>query len=81
MDTDDIVRVIKRKNPVPPKPRAAMGQWVPPAHAVVKLVSAEGWTVSAAVRQVVAALNLHPPGIAFDRVRAAYYAIRKKGNP
>lgn len=76
MDADDIVREIQRKNPGPPRYRAAKGQWVKPAHAVRKLVK-KGWGVSDAVREVVGALKLHPPESAFKGVRAAYYEVLK----
>lgn len=81
MNDGEIVRVIKRKTPRPPRRRAAHGAWIEPAWAVRRLVEKDGWTVSDAVRHVVAALKLDPPADAFRGVRVAYYIIKKKPWP
>ena len=73
-----MIREIKRKTPLPPSYRAARGAWVAPAKVVRALVENDRWTVSDAVREVVARQNLHPPGIAFRGVRAAYYVLLKQ---
>lgn len=73
-----MIREIKRKTPLPPSHRAARGVWVAPAKVVRGLVEKERWTVSDAVREVVARQNLHPPATAFRGVRAAYYVLLKQ---
>lgn len=79
MDTSEIIREIGKKKA--PKHRSAHGKWVPASWVVRGLVEKENWGVSDAVREVVARLNLHPPGVAFTGVRAAYYETRKKPWP
>lgn len=81
MNPAAVAKEIKRRTPVPPKPRATKGRWVEPAWAVRILVEREGWDVSAAVRQVIKTLNLHPPEQAFPGIRAAYYVVAKQPWP
>ena len=76
MNPRAVARVIAHTTPPPVKRRAAYGQWAEGAAAVAVLV-AEGWPVTAAVRKVVTALNLHPPDVAFKGVRARYYATER----
>ena len=81
MNPVETVKEIKRRVPLPPKPRAEKGQWIAHAWAVRILVERDRWNVSDAVRQVVDAQKLHPPKQAFDGIRAAYYEVLKKDWP
>lgn len=81
MNPVETVKEIKRRVPLPPKPRAERGVWITHAWAVRILVEREHWNVSDAVRQVVDAQKLHPPDQAFAGIRAAYYEVLKKDWP
>lgn len=76
MDVNAIVKVIERRTPLPPKPRACHGKWIVPAWTVRGLVE-KSWGVSDAVRRVVTEFNFRPEDEAYRGIRAAYYAIRR----
>lgn len=78
MDAEEVIRIIKSKNPKPRKQTAAYGARIIPAWAVRRLVEKERWSVSDAVRSVVDSFKLHPPKPAFNGVRAAYYEIKDR---
>lgn len=78
MDSEEVIRIIKRQNPKPVRNSAAYGARIRPAWAVRRLVQKERWSVSDAVRSVVESFKLHPPRPAFNGVRAAYYEIRRR---
>jgi len=78
VDSEEVIRIIKRRNPKPVKNSAAYGARIRPAWSVRRLVQREHWSVSDAVRSVVESFGLHPPKSAFNGVRAAYYEIRTR---
>jgi len=77
MNVEQSLREITRRTPKPPNVRAGHGQWIDPARVVQGLVE-KGWSVSDAVREVIASHKLHPPDKAFKGIRAAYYVVVKQ---
>lgn len=77
MNVEQSLREIQRTTPKPPRTRAGHGQWIDPARVVIGLTGT-GWSVSDAVREVIARHKLHPPEAAFKGIRAAYYVLLKK---
>lgn len=73
----DIVRQILARQPKPPAPRAAPGDWTQAAEAVHTLVTSHGWGVTPAVRMVIGQLDPPDHDRAFNGIRAGYYAIRR----
>lgn len=78
MDIAATIRDIERRKPEPPSQRATHGIWIKPAWVVRHLVERKKWTVSDAVREVVATENYEDPAAAFKGIRAAYYLVKDK---
>lgn len=81
MSLDDTIREIASRSPRPASVKAVYGKWVPFAWQVRALVEQKQWTISDAVREVVAQQRLHPPDTAFKGIRAAYYEIKNREWP